>query len=156
MRKLIAVMGLSAVLLLGACGGGDSDNDNDTAAGGTTTTAVAGSNNNGGGGGGGGNSAFCAARAGFTPPNPSANSSDLKSSMEEAEQALSKAAAASPSEIRADVAVVADAYKKFIAAMKAANYDFTKVNANEMQAISSTEVQAAGQRITEWVAKNCS
>jgi len=53
------------------------------------------------------------------------------------------------------VAKVAAAYHKFFDAVKAANYDFTKIDPNEIQAISTSDVQAAGQHITDWVAAHC-
>ena len=148
MRKLIAIVGLS-VVLLGACGG--DDNKTDTNASGTTTTEAAVS---------GGNAAatftdFCGAKAGFTPPNAAAAAGDLKSSMESAEKNLDRAGSYAPSEIKDDVKTVATAYKKFIAAMKAANYNFANVNPADLQAIGSSDVQAAGQRITAWVAAHC-
>ncbi|HZN15841.1 MAG TPA: hypothetical protein VFB78_16350 [Acidimicrobiales bacterium] len=147
MRKLIALVGLS-VLFLGACG---SDSKTDDNASGSTTTAAASSGNNAAA-----FTDFCGARAGFTPPNPAGGAGDLKSNLEAAEKNLDKAGDYAPSEIKNDVKTVAAAYKKFIAAMKAANYNYASVNPADLQAIGTADVQAAGQRITAWVQAHCS
>jgi ABC-type phosphate/phosphonate transport system substrate-binding protein len=149
MRKFIALLALCAALV-GACGGDGDKKSSDTTAAGSDTTVAAGNAVAAGGAFGD----FCASKAGLTPPNPGSGA-DLKTSTENAAAALDQAVKHAPSDIKGDVATVAAAYKKFINAMRAANYDFTKINPQEMQAIGTSDVQAAGNRITAWVAAHC-
>jgi hypothetical protein len=154
MRKLIALLALSAALV-GACGGSGDKTKNASATGDTTTTAKAAETATGGGANAS-FSDFCGAKAGVTAPNPAEfTSGDIKNTFEGMVANIDKAAKYAPAEIKGDVKVVGTAYKSFVSALASVNYDFSKVDPSKLQSIATPDVQAAAQRISAWVTAHC-
>jgi hypothetical protein len=78
----------------------------------------------------------------------------MKTALETAAAEIDRAIDASPSEIKSDMRTVGNALKAWAAELKSTNYDYMK-SAPKAQSIWTEEVQEAGQRVNDWVAKNC-
>ncbi len=160
MRKFVAVIGLSAVALLGACGG-DDDNTAENASAGSDTTEVTTAS---GGAGAGGFGKYCDARGGLAAPNPSGGG-DMKSTFQAAEAAMDSAVANAPSEIKADVETVVNAARPFYKFLRDNNYDYMKLAQDESkqkeladlsEKFNEEKVRAASDRIEAWAKTHCS
>jgi hypothetical protein len=152
MRKLVVLL-LTALLGLAACGSDDkTENASDSDA---VTTTEAESSSSGDG------DAYCGLATKYSGLekafNPGADAANLRSSLETAKDALDDAVKVAPSEIKADVRVIADAYGPFIDAMAKANFDFTKINPQDpaFAEIQKPEVASAAQRIEAWGKAHC-
>ena len=152
MRRL-AVLLLIALLGLAACGSDDkTENASDSDA--VTTTEAEAS-------GGGDAKDFCGLESKYTGLEdsfrPGADAASVRASLETAQDALDDGVRLAPSEIKADMKIIADAFGPFIEAMAKANFDFTKVNPEDpaFANVQKPEVQAASARIDAWVDANC-
>jgi imidazolonepropionase-like amidohydrolase len=151
MRKLVILL-LTALFGLAACGS-DSKTENASDTGDAVTTEVPDSK--------GGADAYCGLATKYSGLEkaftPGADAATLKSSLETAKNALDDAVKVAPSEIKADVKVIANAYGPFIEAMAKANFDFTKVNPQDpaFADIQKPEVAEAAQRIEAWGKAHC-
>jgi hypothetical protein len=154
MRRLLITL-FAAGLTLAACGGSDTKSTNASASNTTVAGAAVADSS------GGGSSKYCGLEAkysGLKDLNPTAGNADsIKATLETARTALKEAVAVAPTEIKADVRVLADAYDPFITALAKVNYDFTKVNFSDpaFAKLSSAEVQAAAQRVSDWAKTHC-
>ena len=154
MRKLVVLLfTLLFVLGLAACGGGD---DKTTTASDSDSTATTKGEDSSGDGG-----AYCGLAAkyqGLQNFNPSGDTASIRSTLENAKAALNDAVRVAPSEIKADVRIIADAFGPFIEALAKVNYDFTKLNPQDpaFAKIQDPSVTAASQRITAWGKAHCS
>ncbi|MDH3189742.1 MAG: hypothetical protein OEM39_03775 [Acidimicrobiia bacterium] len=154
MKKSYLGVGL-LVIVLAACGGGDGDDTTTTQAGGvdetTTTTPTS------GGAGAGGD--FCdflvdyAENADFSPVgiSPTQIEQTLMGSLDAINQGLELA----PSEIKADVALFADAYAGFVDFLGEYEYNFLSIPEDafddpRLAALEDPELEAAGQQIEEF------
>jgi hypothetical protein len=143
------------VLALGAaaCGGGDDNKSTNASDSDSTNTTEAASS-------AGGTGAYCGLAAkyqGLEKLNPSGDINSIRASLEAARDALDRAVDVAPTEIKADVRVIADAYRPFIAALVKVNFDFTKINPSDpgFVGIQKPEVAAAAQRIAAWSSAHC-
>jgi hypothetical protein len=155
MRKLVVLLA-AALYFVAACGGSDDKTENASDSEAVTTTQASSSDDGGGGG-----DAYCGLAAKYSGLENSfaagADAASLRSSLEKAKDALDDAVKVAPSEIKADVKVIADAYGPFIDAMAKANFDFTKLNPQDpaFAEIQKPEVAAAAQRIEAWGKAHC-
>ena len=109
--------------------------------------------------------AFCSARLDAEKAAPTAASTPttaltkeaLRAQFAKAKEGLDEMVEHAPAEVEADVKVFADAQKATLDAFQKANFDFTKVDFNNraFKRLSSPEVQAASQRLTEFFATKC-
>ena len=154
MRKLVTL--LFAVLFgVAACGGSDNKTENASDTNDVTTTEASGSSDGDGG------DAYCGLAAKYSGLEnsftPGADAAQLRSALETSKDALADAVKVAPSEIKADVKLIADAYVPFIEAMAKANFDFTKLNPQDpaFANLQKPEIAAASQRIEAWSKANC-
>jgi hypothetical protein len=152
MRKLVVLL-LTALLGLAACGS-DSKTENASDTGDAVTTEKPDSSDGGGDAYCGLATKYSGLEKAFTPGGDAAT---LRQSLETAKDALADAVKVAPSEIKADVKVIADAYGPFIDAMAKANFDFTKINPQDpaFAEIQKPEIAAAAQRIEAWGKAHC-
>jgi hypothetical protein len=160
MPRLLTVLVAGALLLVG-CGGGSEDAatttpTTTTAGGGATTTAPAGTAPTTTAGATGTRPAeFCASNIddfeGFNP----ADQNSLRQLFVEAERNLDRAAAAAPAEIRPDVQVMVDAYRPFVRALIAADFDFSRVDQSAFAPLTSPQVQASAERVGAYYERVC-
>ena len=106
------------------------------------------------------NSSFCddARRSenAFKAMNPAQLSMNtLKSELENVGPELQKAESAAPSEIKPDLQTFINAYTPFLNALKAADYDFTKVNFASFTNLDSAAVKAALAHIEAYFTQVC-
>ena len=160
MRRIALVVFASCALFLGACGsdgGGNGEGDNagasadvnakvDGDAAGATAAATACE----------GREAVNFASTYAQAMSQSSSSNDYKGFAE----ALRKAADASPSEIRADFRVVADAVGPFLELFVSANGNYMQLAQDpEFEAkanrVGSDEVQQASNRVNAWFTEHC-
>jgi hypothetical protein len=155
MRKLVVLL-LASLFVIGlaACGGGGDDKVSTASDSDSTATTKASS----GDGGGGAYCGLAAKYSGLQNFNPSGDAASIRATLENAKAALDESVRVAPSEIKADVRVIADAFGPFIEALAKANYDFTKLNPQDpaFAKIQDPQVTAASQRITAWAKAHCS
>jgi hypothetical protein len=167
--RLFAVALLIAVGVA-ACGssskGASSDNSSSTtaaagnsastsapsSAGASTTTTIKIS--------GSGSSNFCAearpSQNAFRAKNPtSLTATSLKQLYQNLGPELAKVEAIAPSAIKPDFATFIQAFTPYLNALKAANYDFTKINFASLTAMDSAGVKAASAHITAYLTQVC-
>ncbi|MDQ1372752.1 MAG: hypothetical protein QOJ09_90 [Actinomycetota bacterium] len=154
MRKLAMTLFVFAVTLA-ACGG--SDNPATNAAGSKSTTTKAGVSASASASA---SAKFCGLSdkySGLQTTSPNLDAAALRKQMETAKTALQEAVSAAPSEIKADLRIVADAYVPFIDALAKANFDFTKVNPQDaaFAKMQDPSVAAAATRIGDWAKAHC-
>lgn len=161
MRAQVRVMAgvLVAVALLASCGSSSkkssgSSNTPSTAAGsqasssGSSTTVKPIT---------GGGSGICAEAENFAKALASqtnAQSTDFKAQIQQAKDALNKARSEVPSDLKSDYDQFVNAYNKFVDALAAANYDFTKVDLNKLQDFGK-QIEGPAKRISEYFDKKC-
>lgn len=153
MRKLPLAIALVAVLVLAGCGGDDSDESApttvaDTAA--STAPTFTGS----------GSGEFCQLvntyRERFTGINQaSATPAQLRQLATEAGSAIQQAVATAPPEIKADVTVVAAAANDYLAKLRQAGYDLSKLPPDASARFQAPDVAAAAQRFTAYDQSVC-
>ncbi len=154
MRKLVVLL-FAVVFGLTACGGSDDKVDNASEVETADATDAPSSS------GDGKNGTYCGLATKYSGLEnsfgPGADANTLKASLETAKDALADAVKVAPSEITADVKVIADAYGPFIDAMAKADFDFTKINPQDpaFADIQKPEVAAAAQKIEAWGKANC-
>lgn len=151
MRRTLATMALLTVVLV-ACGGDSDDAQPST----PTTAAVPGSVDTDFSGKDG--EKFCSLVRSNLPRLDQLGTTDpakLKALVEEAETVFKDAAAAAPSEIKADVQVTAAAYSAFIRQLGQVNYDITKLSPDSLSGLQRPEVQASAQRLSAYTEKVC-
>ncbi len=146
MRRLPVGIAVFAVAVLSACGGGDSDEAASTtaptAAPATPPPTFSGA----------GSAQFCAlvktysdrlgglSRADSTPAQVRQFATELGS-------AIQQAVAVAPTEIKADVTLVAAAATDYLAGLQRAGYDLNRVPPEALQKFQAPDVQAATQRL---------
>jgi hypothetical protein len=79
----------------------------------------------------------------------------LKQEYENLGPDLAKAEAAAPPAIKPDFATFIQAFTPYINALKAANYDFTKINFSSLTQLDSAAVKAASAHITAYFSQVC-
>jgi hypothetical protein len=154
---------LLLAVVLAACGssskGASSSNNSSSngssttaapSAGATTTVKVSGDSN----------SSFCQdvrnSAAAFKPVDPAQlNLNSLKSELENVGPDLQKAASAAPDAIKPDFETFVHAYTPYIDALKAANFDFTKLNLASLQNLNSASVKAAIAHLEAYFSQVC-
>ena len=164
----------AAGLLLGACGGGGDDTTESqgrvvTTSGGTTTTTASttpeGTNNNAGGGSlaGAFGTEECQ-KAALTMGQAMASvgaGTGATGTFDEAGKMLREAADAAPSEIKADVATLADGFAEIYDRIGGVTYDPQSGQAPPKEYMSAFEVfndtkyQKASENLTKWFGSNC-
>ena len=151
MRKLVVLL-FALMFGLAACGSDDgSENASETGSSETTDAPKS----------SGGSSAYCGLESKYSGLEdsftPGTDAATLRTSLETAKDALAEAVKVAPSEIKADVKLIADAYSPFIEALAKANFDFTKINPQDpaFANIQKPEIAAAGQRVEAWSKANC-
>lgn len=93
---------------------------------------------------------------GFADLAPSGrDSSALEEQFAQSREAIAEFEAEAPEEIQADVAVLVEGYEDFLAALEAADYDFTQLSPSALIAIDSPEMQAASENIDAYLAERC-
>jgi hypothetical protein len=90
---------------------------------------------------------------GATPDGTSPE--DLKALYGNVLPALEKAQSKAPSAIKDDFDTFISAFKQVNAALKAANYDVTKLNASTFTALSSQDFKTASDNIEQYVTQVC-
>ncbi|MEY2476966.1 MAG: hypothetical protein QOG87_2281, partial [Actinomycetota bacterium] len=119
MRKLVVL--LFAVMFGVAACGSDGGDENASETGSTETTDAPSDSGDKDG------KAFCGLEAKYSGLDssfaPGTDAATLRNSLETAKDALDEAVEVAPSEIKADVKVIADAYGPFIEAFAKANFD---------------------------------
>jgi hypothetical protein len=123
MRRLVASVGLAALLALTGCGGGDDDKAAPTTTAAPATTAAVGSDQAG--------TPFCKLAKTYSERSATLLSvaSDpvkLRAATTDAESAIRQAQATAPAEIKADVGVVATTAGQVLAALQRNNFDLGK------------------------------
>jgi len=162
LRPALLVMILS-VAFLGACGGGGDDESSS----GTALSSDSGDPDTGAVG------AFTAARcadalrgmAEAAAAVPQAFSGTNNETLQDSIDRLDEAANAAPSEIRADMQIVADGYKKIVSILVDANFDPASGQAPSQETIQtleeasaevdSAEFKAAADRVQAWFQDEC-
>jgi hypothetical protein len=74
----------------------------------------------------------------------------VKAQFEALGKAIETLSKEAPSEIKADVDITVTAFGKFLAALAAADYDFTKVDQAAVGDLDKPEVKAAGERLDKY------
>jgi hypothetical protein len=162
--RLIAVSALVAIGLA-ACGSsskgasGSNNSSTTTAPSSATTSAPSGtpttqkvSGNS--------NSNFCQevrnSENAFKPISPtSINPDSIKTEFENVGSQLQKAVDAAPNEIKPDFETFIHAYQPYLDALKAANYDFTKINFASLTQLDSASVKAATAHLEAYFTQVC-
>jgi hypothetical protein len=139
-------------LLLAACGSSGSKKNASvtatSAAGGTTTTPhFSGSRS----------SNFCdLARTAQAAAQTTGSSIDkLKASIQQFNSVKDKLHSDAPGVIKNDVVVVVGAVEQLFTALQNANYDYTKLSPNQIQALNSPSVQASERRVAAYLTQVC-
>jgi hypothetical protein len=135
MRKVAMVLAVAALVAGAACGG-DGDGDGQAAA-------------------GSGDACASLANSQEALKNQQPTGTDLRQLYSKIEEGLEEAADRAPSEIKADVDTVAEAYKTVVAELERVNYDLSKVDPQAFQVIAAPDVRAASQRISAYYQENC-
>jgi hypothetical protein len=112
-----------------------------------------------------GSGAFCDAamsyQAANVAPNPStASAEELETTFTDLQNSLEQLQSTAPSEIEADVAVVASTFEDLISAFAAQDYDYASLTTDPegqraMEALSSQEMGTAMGNIAEYIAAEC-
>lgn len=79
----------------------------------------------------------------------------LREQLTQAREAIAQTEAEAPEEIRPDVAVLADGYDDFLAALEAVDFDFEQLPLSAVVALDSPELQVAGERLDAYQADVC-
>lgn len=144
----IAILGV----LLGACGGSSGSS---TKAKSASTSAKTSGKASGGGGG-----EFCTAAR--NAPNAFRQSSaDLatpagtKKYFDQAKSFIDQVVSITPSAIKGDMQTLATAMGQIVSRLAAVNYDFRKLDASQMQTLSSPQLSAASTHIQQYLASTC-
>lgn len=81
--------------------------------------------------------------------------SDLKALVDKGRQEAGVIVAAAPSAIKDDVKTLVNASTSYYDAIAAANYDLRKVDITKLQALTSSNVQQASQRVGAYIQSHC-
>jgi hypothetical protein len=92
--------------------------------------------------------------------DPSAKPADLKTAFSTVAKDVKTLADKAPSEIKADVKLVADAIGTLNTTLAKYDYDFVKVAADpsaikSFEAMGDAKFEAASERVETWIQKNC-
>ncbi len=79
----------------------------------------------------------------------------LRRTFEDATSAIEQAESTAPPEIRADVRVLATAFRDLLTVLRQANFDPIAVPPASFQRLDNPEIQASGQRLDNYVRENC-
>lgn len=80
---------------------------------------------------------------------------EIREQFTRAREAVAQAEAEAPEEIRADVAVLADGYEDFFAALEAADFDITQLSLSALTALDTPEMEAASERVDAYRLDTC-
>jgi hypothetical protein len=94
-------------------------------------------------------------QAAFSGPDLTNGSADLKKEFQNLGKALQDAANEAPSAIKGDFETFITAFKPYLQALAAANYDPTKLNTAALKSLSSTQVDTASQHIEQYFEQVC-
>jgi hypothetical protein len=160
MRRLLVTIGLVAVLATTACGNDSKKESSDTTAapaaqatttpGATVDTKFTGK----------GSAQFCALaktygdKSGQLVPSLS-NPAQLRTIFKDLQVAVKQAVDVAPSEIKADVTLLANFYNDFAAALEKVNYDFTKVPPDISRKLQDPQFQQATTRLDAYTKQVC-
>ena len=140
-------------MALAACGGSD---DKDST---TTTSPLVTSQPVDTSFSGAGSTEFCTLSksfsTGFDRIGPNASTAQLRSNLEEADKAIHQAVDVAPSEIKADVKVIADGFTAVAGVIANANYDLTKVPPDALATFQSPDFSNAAARLQAYLANVC-
>lgn len=160
MRKFLLLLGVTILAFTG-CGGDDGD-DGDTgadAAAGTSEEGSAGADDQDTDFSGSGSGDFCALAKDYMEEFDDAGegSGDIEAEYRELVAAIDNLASEAPGEIKDDVEVVNDAFKRSVAVLEKYDFDFTKIPEDEAEAanIDTPEVEAASNRVESYFEKVC-
>jgi hypothetical protein len=179
LRKPLALLFAAAFTVsLAACGGDDSSSASDegsdsteapaassdapdSSAGGDESAATTGAPDFSGDGGG----EFCSQAQGFDEvfgdeAFQSNDPADLEDQFNASQEALAQLEESAPDEIKADVAILADAIGGLIEVFAAADYDFTQLASDpeaiaQLEAFSSAEITDASTRVEAYLTEVC-
>lgn len=151
MRKLLVVLTV-ALLTFAGCGG---DDGGDAETGDAAGTSQADTDFSGSGSGD-----FCSLAKKYTEDFEDVGSDggeDIEAEFEELTAAIDDLAEEAPGEIKEDVGVVNEAFKRSTAIFEKYDYDFTKIPEEEAQSASldSPEIEAASRRVESYFEKVC-
>jgi len=128
---------------------------------GAFVTSCGGDSSSGGGGGSLSSDEFCELIADIDEADPFANL-DSSATPEETQEAfesiddtLNGLYKAAPDEIKADIKTVVDIYGEMISLFEAADWDVMAIDFEAFDAIDTTEVDAASERLDAWETSNC-
>ena len=150
-------VGALALLLLTSCSGGDDDDAATTtsapattlAPGATTAPTFTGQNS----------AQFCAlARTyndRFTSVGPNASATQLRTVAREGQTAISQAVSAAPTEIKADVEVIAQTFTALLTELEKVNFEVTRLPPASLQSLSAPDFQASTVRFQAYLRSVC-
>jgi len=154
MRRLACLV-VAGVLLAAGCGSSKKSSATATTAATTSTTGVGISSTTAPTFSGSQNSSFCNAARQFAGIDVSKVASDPKAFFLQFDQLAGQLVAEAPSEIKADATTVVNAIKQIETAVKAVNYDQTKLDPASLAFLQDPKFTAAGSRIGAYATQVC-
>lgn len=79
----------------------------------------------------------------------------LRTTMREAAAAVKDGQATAPEALKADLAVLSDAFQRLLTVFEQANYDITRLSLTSLQELQSPAVVGASQRIDAYTKEHC-
>lgn len=155
MRRLGWLVAVTVILVAG-CGGGSS-----TASTSTTTTGATGATTGGNTSttspsfSGSKNSKYCNLARQFLQTTSVNPSGDTKTAFQQFDALVAQYLAAVPSDIKADAETLVNDIKQLEVAVKAANYDFTKLKPADLAPLQDPKFAAASNRIDAYDSQVC-
>jgi hypothetical protein len=150
-RARLAVSVVAVALVLTACSSGKK-----TGSAAPATTAVAGPTPTTRGT----NDPFCNSLNAYNDKYSKVNSGlaqpdQLRAAMQDASTAIGDADRTAPSEIKADVDTLNQAFQQLLGILQATNYDLSKVTLAQLQQFQTPQFTQAGQNVNTYIRDHC-